>query len=80
VVNCHAGKDRTGVIIALTLDLVGLPRPLIATDYEFSDASAATILRLLTHLDDRHGGTRPYLLKSGATTEQLDALVSRLAG
>jgi protein tyrosine/serine phosphatase len=80
VVNCHAGKDRTGVVIALTLDLAGVPRDLIATDYETSEATASTILRLLSHVQQRYGGTREYLLKSGATTEELKALTSRLTG
>jgi protein-tyrosine phosphatase len=80
VVNCHAGKDRTGVVIALTLDLAGVPHELIATDYESSDASPSTILRLLIHVHDRYGGTREYLLNSGATTGRLDGLVGRLAG
>jgi protein-tyrosine phosphatase len=80
VVNCHAGKDRTGVVIALTLDLVGVPQALIATDYETSEATASTVLRLLSHVQQRYGGARQYLLNSGATTEQLDALTSRLTG
>jgi protein-tyrosine phosphatase len=80
VVNCHAGKDRTGVVIALTLDLAGVPQESIATDYESSDAAASTILRLLAHVYQRYGGTHEYLLNSGATTEQLDRLTSRLAG
>ncbi|TCC29934.1 hypothetical protein E0H50_26235 [Kribbella sindirgiensis] len=78
VVNCHAGKDRTGVVIALTLDLAGVPQDLIATDY--SDVDAATMLRLLSHVRKRYGGTRQYLLNSGVTTEQLKALTSRLTG
>ncbi|WP_238173744.1 tyrosine-protein phosphatase [Kribbella speibonae] len=78
VVNCHAGKDRTGVVIALTLDLSGVPQNLIATDY--SDVDAATMLRLLAHVQKRYGGTRRYLLNSGVTTEQVNALTSRLTG
>lgn len=33
LVHCHAGKDRTGVIVALALDLVGVQRAAIAADY-----------------------------------------------
>lgn len=33
VVACHAGKDRTGVVIALTLHLVGVSDQAIAEDY-----------------------------------------------
>ncbi|UQN05585.1 tyrosine-protein phosphatase [Deinococcus sp. QL22] len=33
VVHCHAGKDRTGLIVALCAELVGLTRDQIAADY-----------------------------------------------
>lgn len=36
LVHCHSGKDRTGMVIAILLDLVGVPRELIAADYAFS--------------------------------------------
>lgn len=80
VVSCHAGKDRTGVVVALTLDLVGVPRELVASDYADSGEPAETMLRLLAHVDERYGGTAAYLVEAGATTDQLDALVGRLTG
>ena len=33
VINCTAGKDRTGVAVALLLDLLGVPREAIFADY-----------------------------------------------
>jgi protein-tyrosine phosphatase len=36
LIHCAAGKDRTGLISALLLDLVGVPRRLIAEDYALS--------------------------------------------
>jgi protein-tyrosine phosphatase len=36
VIGCAAGKDRTGVTIALLLDLVGVPRDVIVEDYAVS--------------------------------------------
>ncbi|MEV4266794.1 tyrosine-protein phosphatase [Kribbella sp. NPDC049584] len=80
VVSCHAGKDRTGVVVALTLALVGVPRELVAADYEASGASRETIVRVLDHVRTQYGGTAAYLLNSGATTEQLDGLSGRLTG
>ncbi|WUJ74542.1 tyrosine-protein phosphatase [Kribbella soli] len=80
VVSCHAGKDRTGVVVALTLDLVGVPGELVAADYEASGASSDVIVRLLDHVRTQYGGTAAYLRNSGATTEQLDRLVGRLTG
>jgi protein-tyrosine phosphatase len=36
VIGCAAGKDRTGVTIALLLDLAGVPRDIIVEDYAVS--------------------------------------------
>lgn len=35
--HCHAGKDRTGLVAALLLDLARVPRPIIGQDYALSD-------------------------------------------
>jgi protein-tyrosine phosphatase len=37
LVHCHAGKDRTGLILALTLAAIGVPETVIAEDYAASD-------------------------------------------
>ena len=37
LVHCTAGKDRTGVVIALLLELLGVPHEAIAADYRESD-------------------------------------------
>jgi protein-tyrosine phosphatase len=42
VVHCFAGKDRTGVLIALTLGLLGVSDAAIADDYAISEAWAAS--------------------------------------
>ena len=36
LVHCTAGKDRTGVLIALVLDLLGVPDDIIVRDYALS--------------------------------------------
>jgi protein-tyrosine phosphatase len=36
IIGCAAGKDRTGVTIALLLDLCGVPRDIIVEDYALS--------------------------------------------
>ena len=36
LVHCHGGKDRTGVVAALALGLVGVPAETIAEDYALS--------------------------------------------
>jgi protein-tyrosine phosphatase len=54
VVYCAAGKDRTGVVCALVLSLLGVDRATIAADYALSDAPAAALREW--HLDN---GTPP---------------------
>ncbi len=45
LVNCTAGKDRTGVAVALLLELAGVSRDVIMTDYLRSDVFGANMLR-----------------------------------
>jgi protein tyrosine/serine phosphatase len=47
VVHCAAGKDRTGVVIALALSVAGVPRDLIVADYA---ATADRLPELLARL------------------------------
>jgi protein-tyrosine phosphatase len=39
VVHCMAGKDRTGVVVALTLSLLGVSDEDVATDYALTEAA-----------------------------------------
>jgi protein-tyrosine phosphatase len=43
VIHCHAGKDRTGIVVALLLRLIGVPAEIIATDYAESQVRLWTI-------------------------------------
>jgi protein tyrosine/serine phosphatase len=36
LVHCHGGKDRTGTVVAVLLNLVGVPDDAIADDYAMS--------------------------------------------
>jgi protein-tyrosine phosphatase len=44
LVHCHAGKDRTGVVVALTLSAVGVSDEDIADDYALTQLSMAPIM------------------------------------
>jgi protein tyrosine/serine phosphatase len=37
VIHCHAGKDRTGIAVALLLSLLGVPDEVIAADYALTE-------------------------------------------
>ncbi len=61
LVHCTAGKDRTGIVIGLLLDLVNVPRQTIIEDYAMTAELIAPLLdalrqkAILTGLDvDRH--------------------------
>ena len=43
VVHCTVGKDRTGMVAALVLELVGVPRPVIVRDYAATARHAAPV-------------------------------------
>ncbi|MGI8665766.1 MAG: tyrosine-protein phosphatase, partial [Jatrophihabitans sp.] len=48
VVHCAAGKDRTGMVVALALSIAGVDRPVIAADYELSQSRIEAILDQLS--------------------------------
>ncbi|GAA0801434.1 tyrosine-protein phosphatase [Spirilliplanes yamanashiensis] len=51
VVHCMAGKDRTGVVCALTLALVGVADDVIAEDYALSTAAMTALTEHLAKAD-----------------------------
>ena len=56
IVGCAAGKDRTGVTIALLLDLAGVPRDVIVEDYAISAHYFASPVAHI-ELDDWRSGS-----------------------
>lgn len=44
VVHCAAGKDRTGTIVALALTVAGVPRDVIAEDYQATESQLQAIV------------------------------------
>lgn len=52
LVHCSAGKDRTGVVTAMALELLGVPRETIETDYAMTNVERE---RLAAHLRARGG-------------------------
>jgi protein tyrosine/serine phosphatase len=78
-VHCSAGRDRTGVFVALALAVAGVPPAQISVDYALTDGcSGDTILKTLTHLDAHHGGVTGYLLAGGADHTHLRRARTRL--
>ena len=84
LVHCLVGKDRTGLTVALLLDLLGVPREVIIADYVMSNAGLGSIAHTavqaevlawtLDGLDERYGGPRGYLDAHGIRDETVEAL------
>jgi protein-tyrosine phosphatase len=51
VFHCAAGKDRTGILAAITELLVGVPREIVVGDYELTNQVLPSVLERLARLD-----------------------------
>jgi protein-tyrosine phosphatase len=88
LVHCTAGKDRTGLTIALLLELLGVPRAAIVADFAASNTGLIGVIRThvsaelmqttLAVLDERYGSPRGYLAAHGLTDATVDTLRSVL--
>ncbi len=81
LVHCAAGKDRTGVVVALALVVAGVRRDAVVADYaataERTEAVLARLRRSATYVDDINrrpaDSHRPRPETMTAFLEQLDA-------
>jgi len=80
--HCSAGKDRTGIMTALLLTLLGVDRQTVIDDYLLSNLVAATVdvQAMIDLLDevDRQGGIESYLAGIGVTSAEQIAIRSLL--
>src|SRR5258708_15189847 len=62
LIHCSAGKDGTGLVVALVLELIGVPDEIIAADYALSagnlDADAAQVMSPIQAISGGAGGGR----------------------
>jgi protein tyrosine/serine phosphatase len=63
LVHCAAGKDRTGIVVAIALAAVGVPDPFIAADYALSSL----------YLDPQHTPTIGRVQESTGLGDRLTA-------
>jgi protein-tyrosine phosphatase len=95
LVHCTAGKDRTGVLVAMVLAVLGVEDKAIIADYLISNDRLTTdpgdviyahpiseelISGSLAHVRTRFGSVEGYLLAHGVTGEELAALREGLLG
>jgi rhodanese-related sulfurtransferase len=74
LVHCAAGKDRTGIAVALVLRLLGVDRDLVLADYILTEQASEAIDQRLNR-DERISGIPPsfYLVAPEALAEVMDA-------
>lgn len=71
--HCSAGKDRTGILTALLLEVLGTPRAAIMDDYLQSVRNSPNLvvepewLQVVFAAIDRAGGIGPFLDRMGVT-------------
>jgi protein-tyrosine phosphatase len=78
VFHCAAGKDRTGVLTALILDIVGVERRAIVEDYVLTASRMDAILERL--LRNRAEGGMDYQIPPGALTVEAATMEGFLDG
>jgi protein-tyrosine phosphatase len=79
IIHCAAGKDRTGVMVAVLLELLGIPDQTIVADYALS-ARAMAALRL--KLSERYPASRDVIAEAdeifSAAPANIEALLTDL--
>jgi protein-tyrosine phosphatase len=89
LLHCVAGRDRTGIVVACLLDVLGVPDETIAQDYALSavmddsvgrHASPANILGLLELVRTDYGSTRALLREAGAGESVMAGLEAAFLG
>src|SRR4051812_33992456 len=60
IVHCAAGKDRTGVVVALALEAVGVPREAVVADYVATAERIAPLMKRLRASPTYAAELEPY--------------------
>ena len=77
VVHCHAGQDRTGIVAALLLSLMGVPAAIISADYAESQERLWPFYEksLAESTDEEEGG---FWTKPTATEEMMNMMLEHV--
>ena len=79
IVHCHAGRDRTGIVVAIILKAAGVSTRDVTEDYAISPLTDPQVMHeLMEHIDQTRGGAGRYLLDEGLHPSQLSAISHRL--
>jgi len=66
-VHCLGGRDRTGMVFALLLDLLGVPDDVIAADYHFTELSTARYMAWYRSVKPDAADLAPYIAVTPAS-------------
>jgi protein-tyrosine phosphatase len=84
VVHCAAGKDRTGMLVALLLEVAGVPRDVVVEDYAASATHLGITEVLATLSPEDRRRVEPFVWSHPETLrtalEHLDATYGGVAG
>jgi protein tyrosine/serine phosphatase len=75
---CSAGRDRTGLVVAVLLGILGVAGDEIVAEYALSKSDPEVMASCLRGLADEHGSADGYALAAGLTPADLAALRERL--
>lgn len=78
LIHCAAGKDRTGVLVALALELLGVEREALVADYVLTHSRMPAVLaRLEVEADRTRARTLPEVMY-GADAETIESFLAGL--
>jgi protein-tyrosine phosphatase len=83
IIHCSAGKDRTGIVSALLLELLGVPRKQVVSEYMLSASSGAVNEKWINAaLDevDAQGGIQKYMTGIGISPSMQAAIKKNVLG
>jgi protein-tyrosine phosphatase len=78
LVHCSAGRDRTGIVVALIQDIMGMERQSIIRSYLVSEGSRIGNICLFFEVVDDLGGPIAFLKENGFPRELITELIERL--
>jgi len=80
VIHCHAGKDRTGVLVSLLHFLAQTPMEVVYNDYLTSEMDTKKeYLQVFLDIVKNTGGIEQYLLSCGLTNEKIIKLKRKIS-
>lgn len=79
-IHCHAGKDRTGILISMIQLLLEAPEENMYTDYLASEMDVSLHkLNIALKVIKKQGGIKNYLLSCGLTDGQISSIKNKLS-